>query len=354
MLKVKPQIMKILPYTPGKSKAEGFDKVIKLSSNENALGASPKAIKAYRDFDAFNRYPDATSANLREAIGKAHGLDDAKIMCGSGSDEILGLIAHGFLSEGDEAIYTRHGFLVYPIAILAAGAAPVIAEEKNYTTDVDAILKCVTPKTRVVFLANPNNPTGTYIADSEMQRLRKGLRDDILLVIDSAYAECASAADYKDGREIVDAGANTIMPRTFSKIYGLAALRLGWAYAHPSIIDVLNRIRPVFNINLPAQMAGIAALEDKDFFKRSLDHNVKWRDILTQSVQGMGYEVLPSQTNFITVKFGDGNAAFEFLKSKGILVREIGGYSMPEFLRISFGTDEENEFLLKCLQEYKR
>ena len=354
MLKIKPSILKIQPYTPGKSKAEGFERVIKLSSNENPLGCSPKAVEAYKNFSDFQRYPDATCASLRAAIGKSHGLDDAKIMCGSGSDEILGLIAHGFLSEGDEAIYTRHGFLVYPIAILASGGIPVIAEETNYTTNVDNILAKVTAKTKVVFVANPNNPTGTHISNQEMLRLRAGLREDILLVIDSAYAECATASDYADGREIVDLAPNTIMARTFSKIYGLASLRLGWAYAHPSIIDILNRIRPVFNINLPAQLAGIAALEDKDFFKRSLEHNVKWRDILAQSISALGFEVLPSQTNFIAVKFGDSSKAFEYLKSKGILTREIGGYSLPEFLRISFGTSEENEFLIKCLQEYKR
>lgn len=354
MLKVKTEILRIAPYTPGKSTVDGLDKVIKLSSNENPLGCSPKAIEAFRSFSAFNRYPDATSTALRAAIGRAHELNDAKIMCGSGSDEILGLIAYGYLSEGDEAIYSKHGFLVYPIAIQSTGAKPVVAEEKNFTTNVDAILKKVTKRTRVVFVANPNNPTGTYISAQEMQRLRDNLRSNILLVIDSAYAECATATDYLDGRSIVDEGNNTIMVRTFSKIYGLAALRLGWAYAHPSIIDILNRIKPIFNINMPAQMAGIAALDDKDFFKKSLEHNNKWRTKLTEEIESMGWEVLPSQTNFVTVKFGNSAAAFKYLSSKGLIAREINNYNMPEYLRISFGTDAENEYLIKCLQEYSK
>jgi histidinol-phosphate aminotransferase len=352
MLKVNQQILKIMPYTPGKSKAEGFERVIKLSSNENPLGCSPLAIAAYKNFADFSRYPDATSADLRAAIGKAHDLDDAKIICGAGSDEILKQIAYTFLGQGDEAIYTRHGFLVYPIAILAAGATPVVADEKDYTTDVDAILAKVTTKTRVVFVANPNNPTGTYVPASEIARLRKGLRSDILLVIDSAYAEVATASDYKDGRELV--GDNTIMARTFSKIYGLAALRLGWAYGGSNIIDLLNRTRAIFNIGAPTQAAGIAALQDKDFVKRSLEHNTKWRDILAQRIEELGWSVLPSQGNFVTVKFGDSAGVFNHLKSHGILVREIANYSLPEFLRISIGTADENEFLLKCLQGVRR
>lgn len=353
MLRVKPEILNIQPYTPGKSKVEGVSKVIKLSSNENPLGCSPKAIEAYQNFAAFNRYPDATSAALREAIGKTYDLDAEKIICGAGSDEVLEQIAYAYAGEGDEVIYTKHGFLVYPIAAQSAGATPVVAEEKNYTTDVDAILSKVTNKTKIVFVANPNNPTGTYIPANEMQRLRDNLRKDILLVIDAAYAECVTATDYSDGREIVDSTDNTIMTHTFSKIYGLPALRIGWGYAHSSIIDILNRIRPPFNINTPAQEAGIAALADANFTKRSIEHNTKWRDILTQTIGGLGWEVIPSQANFILVKFGDSASAFNFLSSKGLIVREVNNYNLPEFLRISFGTDEENEYLLKSLQEYK-
>lgn len=354
MLKVKKTILDIQPYTPGKSKVAGIEKVIKLSSNENPLGCSPKAITAYKNFESFNRYPDATSAELRAAIGKSYGLDAEKIICGAGSDEVLEQIAYAYAGVGDEVIYTKHGFLVYPIAAQSAGAEPVVAEEKNYKTDVDAILGKVTAKTKIVFVANPNNPTGTYIPVAEMQRLRDNLRDDILLVIDAAYAECVTAPDYTDGREIVDATDNTIMTHTFSKIYGLPALRIGWGYASARIIDILNRIRPPFNINTPAQAAGIAALEDTEFTKRSIEHNTKWRDMLTQRINGMGWEVIPSQANFILVKFGVQSAdIFKYLSSKGIIVREVNNYNLPEFLRISFGTDEENEYLLKMLAEYK-
>lgn len=354
MLKTKKEILNIAPYTPGKSKIAGVAKPLKLSSNENGLGCSPKAAAAYKSFDSFNRYPDATASELRASIGKVHNLDPEKIICGAGSDEILEIIAYAYAGEGDEVLYTRHGFLVYPIAAQSAGATPVIAEEKNYTTDVDALLKAVTPKTRIVYFANPNNPTGTYIPKSEVLRLRKGLRDDILLVIDSAYAECVTADDYADGREVVDLGNNTIMTRTFSKMYGLAGLRLGWGYAHPEIIDILNRIRPPFNITAPTLAAGIAAVEDQDFVKKSVAHNTKWRDKLTVELKKLGFESVQSQANFVMAKFGDAKKAWEFLASKGIIVREIANYHLPEFLRLSIGTDDEMEKLLQALSEYKK
>ncbi len=358
MLKTKKEILNIAPYTPGKSKISGVAKPIKLSSNENGLGCSSKASAAYKDFENFNRYPDATAAELRAAIGKVYNLDPEKLICGAGSDEILEIIAYAYAGEGDEVIYTKHGFLVYPIAAQSAGATPVIAPEKNYTTDVDAIIAAVTKKTRIVFFANPNNPTGTYIPKSEVLRLRKGLREDILLVIDAAYAECVTATDYSDGREIVDLGENTIMTHTFSKMYGLAALRLGWGYAHPKIIDILNRIRPPFNVTGPTLAAGIAAVNDQDFVKKSIAHNTKWREKLFAELDKLGFTPVPSQGNFIMAKFGDaadaGKKAFEFFASKGILVREISNYQLPQHLRISIGSDDEMEKFLTALREFKK
>ena len=358
MLKTKKEILKIVPYVPGKSKIPGIDKAIKLSSNENALGCSPKAVAAYQNFSALNRYPDTSATELRRAIGKAYNLDPEKIICGAGSDEILEILAYAYANEGDEVIYPYHGFLVYPIAAQSAGATPVSAPEKNYTTDVDAILKAVTAKTKIVYFANPNNPTGTYINKGEIARLRKGLREDILLVIDSAYAECVTANDYSDGREIVDASENTLMTRTFSKVYGLAGLRLGWGYAHPKIIDVLNRIRPPFNITAPTIAAGIAAVNDQDFVKKSVEHNTKWRQRLFDKLKALGFEPVPSEANFVMARFGKdknaGKKGFEFLASKGILVRELSNYHLPEFLRISIGTEEEMQKLFTALEEYAK
>jgi len=358
MLRTKKEILNIAPYTPGKSKIAGVANPIKLSSNENGIGCSPKAEAAYKNFSALNRYPDATALELREAIGKAYDLNAEKLICGAGSDEILELIAYAYAGEGDEVAYTEHGFLVYPIAARSAGATPVAVKEKNYTTDVDAILKAVTSKTRIVYVANPNNPTGTCVPSSEIARLRKGLREDILLVIDVAYAECVSMPGYTDGREIVDVTENTIMVHTFSKMYGLAALRLGWAYAHPKIIDILNRIRPPFNITGPALAAGIAAVADKDFLKKSIDHNSKWREKLFAELENLGFKPLLSQANFITARFGEqkdsGKKAFDFLASKGIIVREIANYGLPEFLRLSIGSDSEMEKLIAALREYKK
>lgn len=350
--------MNIAPYTPGKSKLSGISNPIKLSSNENPLGCSPKVLEAYRNFKDLNRYPDAMSTEMRQAIGKVHGLNPDKLICGSGSDELLGIIAHAYAGEGDEVIYSRHGFLVYPIATRAAGAKPVAVEENDFNVDIEGILSAVTPKTRIVFFANPNNPTGTYNPKSEIEKLRKGLRDDILLVIDSAYAECADAADYTDGREIVDQGNNTIMLRTFSKVYGIAALRLGWGYADPSIIDILNRVRPVFNISGPTLAAGIAAVNDQEFVKKSVEHNNKWREKLFKKLENLGLDPIPSQTNFVTARFGNdatsGKKGYEFLAGKGIITREIGNYHMPEYLRISIGTDEEMAKLFAALEEYKK
>ncbi|MCG8651071.1 MAG: aminotransferase class I/II-fold pyridoxal phosphate-dependent enzyme, partial [Pirellulales bacterium] len=269
-----PGILEIDAYIPGDSGAPGEGPVVKLSSNETPLGPSPKAVDAYRDAaNALERYPDGSATALREAIAARYGLNPDRIVCGAGSDEVLNLLANAYLSPGDEAIYTEHGFLVYRIAILANGATPVIAPETDARADVDAILGCVSERTKMVFLANPNNPTGTYIPFDEVQRLRNGLPPHVLLVLDGAYAEYVRRNDYEAGIELVSTTHNTVMTRTFSKIYGLANLRIGWAYGPAAVIDALNRARGPFNVNGPALAAASAAVADRAHIEGAVAHN---------------------------------------------------------------------------------
>jgi histidinol-phosphate aminotransferase len=356
----KPGILDINAYVPGESAVPGGLKPIKLSSNETPLGPSPKAIAAYKDLaGSLERYPDGAATELRKAIGRVYGLDHERIICGSGSDELLNLLAHAYLGVGDEAIFTEHGFLVYRIVTLGNGAVPVVAPEKNYMTDVDAILARVTPRTKVVFVANPNNPTGTYIPFDEIRRLRQGLPGHVLLVIDAAYCEYVRRNDYEAGIELVATTDNTVMTRTFSKIYGLAALRLGWAYCPPGIAEVLNRIRGPFNVTAPSIAAGIAAIEDKAHVERSIAHNDEWLAWMTAEVEKAGLKVTPSVGNFILIHFPgqDGRgaaAADEFLKSKGIIMRRVTGYGLPNALRMTIGTAEENRATAAALAEFMR
>src|SRR6476660_7017138 len=259
----RPGVLDIEPYVPGKSSAPGVAKVFKLSSNETPLGPSPYAIEAYKKVAAhLEDYPDGAASALREAIGRAFGLDPGRIVCGAGSDDLLNLLARAYLADGDEAIHTTHGFLVYPIATRGTGATPVVAPETAYMANVDAILACVTRKTKVVFLANPNNPTGTYVSFDEVKRLHRSLPPQVLLVLDAAYAEYVRRNDYESGIELVATSENVVMTRTFSKIHGLAALRLGWMVGPPHVVAAINRIRGPFNVNGPAIAAGIAAIED--------------------------------------------------------------------------------------------
>src|SRR6201988_1359458 len=266
----RPGVLKIQAYVPGKSSAPGVTKIFKLSSNETPLGPSPHAVAAYNAVAAhLEDYPDGAATALREAIGRVFGLDPARIVCGAGSDDLLNLLARAYLADGDEAIHTTHGFLVYPIATLGTGARPVVAPETDYTADVDKMLACVTERTKIVFLANPNNPTGTYIPFDEVRRLHRGLPPQVLFVLDAAYAEYVRRNDYEAGIELVATSENVVMCRTFSKIHGLAALRLGWLSRPAPIVDALNRIRGPFNVSAPAIAAGIAAIEDSGHVERS-------------------------------------------------------------------------------------
>ena len=354
----KPGILDISPYVPGESTVPGGLKPIKLSSNETPLGPSPKAIAAYRaEADSLERYPDGSATALRKAIGNAYGLDPARLVCGSGSDELLNLLAHAFLGPGDEAVFTEHGFLVYKIATLGNGAKPVVVKCKERRADVDAIIAALTPRTQVVFLDNPNNPTGTYIPFSEVRRLHAALRPDTLLVLDSAYAEYVRRNDYESGIELVATTQNTVMTRTFSKIHGLAALRLGWAYCPAHIADVLNRIRGPFNITAPSIAAGVAAIEDHAHVERSLAHNDEWLPWTAAEIGKLGLEVTPSVGNFILIHFPKGDpakgvaAADAHLKSKGIIMRRVSGYGLPDALRMTIGTADDNRAVVAALAE---
>lgn len=350
-------VLAIDPYVPGKAKANGGHKLHKLSSNESPLGASPHALEAYRSVTELQLYPDGSASDLRHAIGEVYGLDPERILCGCGSDEVLSLLAYAYLGEGDEAIYTEHGFLVYKIAILAAGATPVIAPEKDLATDVDAILERVTEKTKMVFVANPNNPTGTYIPFDEVKRLHAGLPKSCLLVLDAAYAEYVREADYNAGIELVDGAENVVMTRTFSKAYGLPALRLGWGYGPAHIIDALNRIRGPFNMNAAALAAGAAAVRDQPFLDNAVAHNEKWLPWVTQELRRIGLEVTPSVGNFVLIHFPeeDGQRAADadaFLLERGCVLRQVKAYGFDNALRMSIGSEEANKDVVAALTEF--
>jgi histidinol-phosphate aminotransferase len=351
-------VMAIHAYVPGKSSAPGAAKVYKLSSNETPLGPSPHAIEAYRDVAThLEAYPDGAATALREAIGSAFGLDPARIVCGFGSDDLLTLLARAYLSDGDEAIHTAHGFLVYPIATLSTGATPVVAAETNYTADVDAILAAVTERTRIVFLANPNNPTGTYLPLDEVKRLHAKLPQRVLLVLDAAYAEYVRRNDYESGIELVAASDNVVMTRTFSKIHGLAALRLGWMYGPAHVVDAVNRIRGPFNVNAAAGAAGIAAIRDAAHVEHSGSHNEKWLAWLTAEIGRLGLMVTPSVANFVLIHFplAKGKTAAEadkVLTARGLILRQVGSYGLPDALRMSVGTEEANRLVVAALAEF--
>lgn len=354
----RPGILDIAAYVPGKETAPGVARVYKLSSNETPLGASPKAIEAFQaNAGHLELYPDGQAHELRNAIGSVYGLNSANLMCGNGSDELLGLLCHVYLGAGDEAIITEHGFLVYKIQIMGAGATPVTVKENDCQVEVDAILAAVTEKTKMVFIANPGNPTGTYVPVSEIRRLHAGLPKNVLLVLDAAYAEYVRRNDYEAGLELVSSNRNVVMTRTFSKVYGLAALRIGWMYAPLNIIDAMERMRGPFNLNAPAIAAGAAAVRDQAFVEKSVEHNALWLDKLTSAFEAIGLRVTPSVTNFLLIHFPDvdGKRAPEadaFLTSRGYILRVVRGYGLPNALRMTIGTEEANRGVIETLGEF--
>jgi histidinol-phosphate aminotransferase len=352
-LRPRPEILDIHPYTPGVSHIEGAGRVVKLSSNEGAFGVPPGVAEAVAAIAAtFHRYPDGSADALRAAIGDRFGLDAKRILCGAGSDDFLYLLCHVFGGPGTELIMTEHGFSIFEIAGRLAGCRVIKVAERARTTDVDAILAAVTPATRLVFVANPNNPTGTFIPTAETERLRQNLPDHVVLVMDAAYAEYVERPDYDPGIGLVNATGNTVMTRTFSKIFGLGGLRLGWIYAPPAIIDLLNRARSPFNVSLAAQAAGLAALAAPGWLETSRAHNNAERARMTKMLHDAGLPVTPSETNFVLADLGTparADAASNFLRERGIIVRRVGGYGLPHCLRITVGLTAENDAVIDAL-----
>lgn len=354
----KPGVLEIAAYVPGRESAPGVEKVFKLSSNETPLGQSPAAIAAFRQAaDHLELYPDGSALELRKAIADVHGLNPDNILCGNGSDEILSLLAQAFLAPGDEAVFCEHGFLVYPIQIKAAGATAVVAKESGERANVDAILEAVSERTRMVFVANPNNPTGTYLPIDEIRRLHAGLPPHVVLVLDAAYAEYVRRNDYEAGVELVSSAQNVVMTRTFSKIYGLAALRIGWMYAPAAIVDALHRIRGPFNVNSAAIAAGAAAVRDRAHVDMAVQHNETWLPWLTERFGNLGLRVTPSIGNFLLIHFSDDEthsaaAADAFLLRKGYVLRRVAAYGFPNALRMSVGSEEANRGVVAALTEF--
>ncbi len=356
-LKAHEYLLDIENYKPGKAKIGQATQIIKLSSNENALGASPKALAAYVEHAAeIFRYADGSCNMLREAIAKKNNIAAQRVVCGAGSDEIIALLTASFVNKGDEIIYSKHGFLMYPISAKRVGATAVAVVEKNLRADIDAILAAITKKTKIIFIANPNNPTGSYLGKAEIQKLIDNAPKNILIALDHAYEEFVGAGlDYPDAIDLVNKNENVVVMRTFSKIYGLASLRIGWCYSSEYVAEILNKVRGPFNVGGPAQMAAVAALQDDEFFEKSKNHNEKWLEkFFAKLAQAKRIAAYPSVTNFILLDFGDVQTckkANELLLENGIILREMAGYHLPSCLRMTIGKDDENLKLLAVLKE---
>jgi histidinol-phosphate aminotransferase len=357
---MKPWVEGIAPYVPGKQTIAGRAVVAKLSSNENPFGCSPRAAAAMAEaLKVSHLYPDPASTELREALGALHGIEPERIICGTGSDEIIHLAAGAFAGPGDEVLYVRYGFAVYEIAARRVGATPVVAPDDDYGTDVDALLACVTPRTRVVFLANPNNPTGTLLPAAEVRRLHAGLPADVVLVLDCAYAEFAEG-EYEDGIGLARAHGNVVAMRTFSKAYGLAAQRIGWAYAQPHLIAAMHRIRAPFNVPATGQVGAVAALADQDWVTMTVAHTLAWRRWLADVVAGFGnhgIRAIPSAANFLMLEFPEAGplnaaAANDWLLEQGVIARYLAVQHMPRCLRVSIGTEAETRAAADALRSF--
>jgi histidinol-phosphate aminotransferase len=354
----KPWILDIAPYVPGKSSTDDGRKVTKLSSNENPLGTSEAARAAFTlHSQDLERYPDASATDLRAAIADRYGLDPARVIYGTGSDEILHLVAGAYAGHGDEVIQVRYGFAVYEIATKRVGATLVVAPDKDYASDVDAILAAVTERTRIIFIANPNNPTGTFTSRAEMARLVAHVPQNVMIVIDQAYGEYLNAEDDDGGLELATSYANVIITRTFSKIYGLAAERIGWGYGSAEAVDAMHRIRAPFNITSAGQRAAIAALSDTDFVDASRNHNAKWRDWFASEIASLGnagLRAVPSKANFILILFEgtvSAETAYRGLMDQGYITRWLPGQGLGQGLRITIGTEVEMRGLTQALRQ---
>ena len=353
-----PWISSLAPYVPGRSEASDAVRAIKLSANESPLGASPQAIAAFRAAgEALHLYPDGDSACLREALAAATGRAPERILCGAGSDELLHLVAHAFVRPGDEIIHSRFGFMMYPIIAHSVGARPVAVANRDWAADVDGILAAVTARTRLVYLDNPNNPTGACIPAAEVERLIAALPPSTILVYDAAYAECVDAPDYTDGLDLADRHDNILVTRTFSKLYGLAALRVGWCYGSPAVIDAMNRIRNPFNVSAPAQAAAVAALADTDHLAAAREHAIHWRRRFAREFAARGLAPVRSQANFLLVQFPaeegrTAEAADAYLSTRGYFLRRLPGQGLGHCLRLSFGSEADNEGLIAALDAF--
>ena len=354
-LRPQPGIMDIALYEGGKAAVPGVTNILKLSSNENPFGASDKAKEAFlRSVHQMHRYPSTDHASLRAAIAEVHGLDAGRVICGVGSDEIIHFLCQAYAGPKDEVVFTEHGFLMYRISALAAGATPVEVAERERMTDVDAILKACNRRTKLVFIANPNNPTGTMISPAEVERLAAGLPAQAILVLDGAYAEFVDGFDA--GLSLIEARDNVVMTRTFSKIYGLGGLRIGWGYGPKQIIDVLNRIRGPFNLSNTQLDTAEAAVRDQDFVNRCRADNAKMRHWLAQSLAELGIPSDVSLANFILARFAspdEAEACDIFLQSQGLIVRRVSSYKLPQCLRITIGDEASCRRVAHAIAQFK-
>lgn len=342
-IRPQPGILDIELYVGGDSKLSGTtNKITKLSSNENPYGSSPDAVDVFKAASSeLFLYPSSDHADLRDAIGQVHGVDPVRVICGAGSDEVIAFLCQVYAGVGDEVLYTEHGFAMYRISALAAGATPVQVKEDNRRTDVDALLAACNEKTKLVFIANPNNPTGTMISDADISRLAEGLPEQALLVLDGAYAEYVDG-DFDAGLSLIETRDNVVMTRTFSKLYGLGGLRIGWGYGPAHVIDALNRVRGPFNLSGAALATAEAAVKDKEFTLKCKELNAQWREWLTGKLTGLDVEVDPSFGNFILARFASPELANDCdaaLRKRGLIVRKVGGYGFPEGLRITIGDE---------------
>ncbi|KUF10568.1 histidinol-phosphate transaminase [Pseudoponticoccus marisrubri] len=357
MTSIKPQpgLMDIALYVGGKSHIDGVANVIKLSSNENPFGPSPAAQEAVkRSVHELHRYPSTDHAELRTAIAEVHGLEADRIICGVGSDEIITLLCQAYAGPGTEVIHTEHGFAMYRISALAASATPVEVRERERVTDVDSILDACTEATRLVFIANPNNPTGTMIGMAEIERLAEGIPEQCLLVLDGAYAEYVEG--YDGGARLVEMRDNVVMTRTFSKLYGLGGLRIGWGYAPREVIDVLMRIRGPFNLSTTQLAAAEAAVRDRAYAEKCRDENTRLRAWLAEALAEHGVPCDTSTANFVLARFGDteeAEACDAYLQGQGLIVRKVGGYKLPNCLRISVGDEASCRRVAYCIGQFK-
>ena len=355
--KARPGVLAITPYAGSQAGKGGTDRVV-ISSNESAFGASWRAMEAYSGAsEGLRRYPEIDAHSLRLGLAEHHGLEVGKIICGAGSDQLIDLITLAYAGPGDETLYTEHGFTMYQIATLGVGATPIAVPESNLTADVDAILERVNARTKIVFLANPNNPTGTYLAEDELRRLHAELPEHVVLVLDAAYAEYVTEEDYDAGAKLVAEASNVIMTRTFSKIYALASLRIGWAYGPEEIIDILDRVRPPFNVSAPSMAAALAALGDREHTERARIHNAETLPWFVGAVEALGLRVNPSVGNFVIVQFDphsphDAESAYRFLFGRGIVTRRVAGYGLPDWVRMSIGTRAEMEEVVTSLRAF--